>query len=82
MQIIWQIDTEDIAKVKSFFDQHKDNAFVKMRVSTNMKEDKQPVTKEAFWGSNGLLPTHDPAAIRAGFFRHAIHLDTSVPAAP
>ena len=49
MKIVWQIDAEDIAKVKMFFDRHKDNAFVKMRIATNMKDDKAPVTKEAFW---------------------------------
>lgn len=49
MKLIWQIEPEDIAKVKEFFDRHKDNAFVKMRIATNMKDDKPPVTKEAFW---------------------------------
>lgn len=49
MKIIWQIDDEDIAKVKEFFDQHKDNVFVKYRMATNLKDDKPPVTKEQFW---------------------------------
>lgn len=49
MKVIWQIDAEDIAKVKEFFDRHRDNAFVKMRIATNLKDDKPPVTKEAFW---------------------------------
>lgn len=49
MKIVWQIDPEDIAKVKEFFDRHKDNAFVKMRIATNMKDAKPAVTKELFW---------------------------------
>jgi hypothetical protein len=49
MKIIWQIDPEDIAKVKEFFALHRDNAFVKMRISTNLKDDKPPVSKETFW---------------------------------
>lgn len=49
MKIIWQVDAEDIAKVKEFFDLHRDNAFVKMRIATNLKDDKPPVTKELFW---------------------------------
>lgn len=49
MKIVWQIDREDIAKVKEFFDRHSANAFVKMRLATNMKDDKPAVTKELFW---------------------------------
>jgi hypothetical protein len=40
MKIIWQIDPEEIAKVKQFFDRHRDNAFVKMRITANLKDDK------------------------------------------
>jgi hypothetical protein len=49
MKITWQIDPEDISKVKKFFDRHKDNAFVKFRIAANLNEDKQPVTKVLFW---------------------------------
>ncbi len=49
MKIIWQVEGDDIARVKEFFDLHRDNAFVKMRIATNLKEDKPPVTKELFW---------------------------------
>src|SRR5436190_23985760 len=49
MKIIWEIEPKDIAKVKEFFDRHKDNAFVKMRIATNLKDDKPAVTKELFW---------------------------------
>src|SRR4051812_34631735 len=49
MKIIWQIEPGDIAQVKKFFDLHRDNAFVKLCVATNLKNDKPPVTKEVFW---------------------------------
>jgi hypothetical protein len=49
MKINWQVDDEDIAKVQEFFDLHGENAFVKMRIATNLKDDKPPVTKELFW---------------------------------
>jgi hypothetical protein len=49
MKIVWQIEPDDFAKVKTFFDRHKDNAFVKMRIATNLKDDKQPVAKVLFW---------------------------------
>ncbi len=49
MKITWQVDEEDIARVKEFFDLHRDNAFVKSRIATNLRDDKPPVTKELFW---------------------------------
>lgn len=49
MKIIWQITSDDIAKVKDFFGRHKDNAFVRMRIATNLKDDKPAVTNELFW---------------------------------
>ncbi len=49
MKIIWQIDAEDIAKVKEFFDCHMDNAFLKYRIATNLKDDKPTATRELFW---------------------------------
>jgi len=50
MNIIWQIDPEDIAKVKVFFDQHRDTPFVRRRIETNLRDNKPPVTKPVFWG--------------------------------
>ena len=49
MRIIWEFDPEDIAKVKTFFNQHADNPFVQARISTNLKAHKSPITKEIFW---------------------------------
>ena len=49
MNIIWQIDPEDIAKVQDFFDQHQSTPFVRKRVETNLRDNKPPVTKPVFW---------------------------------
>jgi hypothetical protein len=49
MKLIWQVEADDITRVKEFFDLHRDNAFVKMRVATNLSDDKPPVTKALFW---------------------------------
>lgn len=49
MKLIWQVDADDVARVKAFCDQHRDNAFVRMRVAVNLADDKPPVTKDRFW---------------------------------
>jgi hypothetical protein len=49
MKLIWQIEAEDIQKVVSFLAQHGDNAFVRMRIAGNLKENKPPVTRGGFW---------------------------------
>ncbi len=49
MKIIWQIDPEDVEKVRSFFDQHQDSPFVKKRIRTNLRDDKPPVSEADFW---------------------------------
>jgi hypothetical protein len=49
MRIVWQVEPDDIARVRGFFGLHRDNPFVKLRVATNLADDKPPVTKELFW---------------------------------
>lgn len=49
MKIIWQIDAEDVAKVRTFFDRHQHNPLVKDRIASNLREHKPPVSKEEFW---------------------------------
>lgn len=49
MKIIWEISDHDIAKVREFYNQHKNNVFVKNRIAKNLKGDKSPVQKELFW---------------------------------
>jgi hypothetical protein len=51
MKIIWKFDSKDIATVKEFFNRHKDNPFVKVRIATNLKDDKTPLTKKLFWNA-------------------------------
>ena len=63
MKIVWQFESADIAKVKSFFNEHADNPFVKSRISTNLRVDKPPISKDDFWDRMvGCLLTN-PAAI-------------------
>jgi hypothetical protein len=49
MKLFRQIEPDDIAKVKDFFDRYKENPFVKRRIVTNLNDDKPQTTKEAFW---------------------------------
>jgi hypothetical protein len=49
MKIIWQIDPADAVQVKDFLGQHRDNAFVRKRIETNLRAEKPPVTRETFW---------------------------------
>ncbi|NKC16266.1 MAG: hypothetical protein GKR94_29900 [Gammaproteobacteria bacterium] len=49
MRIVWQIDPDDIARVKGFYEEHSDNAFVKTRITTNLRTEKPPISKGDFW---------------------------------
>ncbi len=49
MKIQWQIVEDDVNKVREFYDRHKDNPFVKNRISRNVKKSIPEVTKESFW---------------------------------
>ena len=49
MKIIWQIRERDVRKIKDFFNHHKDNPFVKNRISRNVEKSAPKVTKEIFW---------------------------------
>ncbi|HEY4234186.1 MAG TPA: hypothetical protein VGM76_12215, partial [Lacipirellulaceae bacterium] len=49
MKIIWQVDPEDIIKVNEFYSHHSQNAFVKMRIASNLNDVKTPISKKAFW---------------------------------
>ena len=46
MKLIWQFESDDIARVKSFIDQPSDNPFVMKRISTNLRDDKPPITND------------------------------------
>lgn len=49
MKLLWQIEEEDIQKVKSFYEMHKGNAFVLDRIERNVKKNIPTFTKELFW---------------------------------
>jgi hypothetical protein len=49
MRIIWQIDPDDVAKVKAFYAEHRDNPFVQERIKRNLRDGKPTVTKCQFW---------------------------------
>ena len=49
MKLLWQIEEEDIQKVKSFYEMHKDNAFVLNRIERNVKK-KIPHLQKNFSG--------------------------------
>jgi hypothetical protein len=49
VKIVWQIEPEDIAKVKDLFERHKSDPLVVRRIARNLSEDKQSVTKDFFW---------------------------------
>jgi hypothetical protein len=49
MKIVWQIDTEDITRVTTFYEQHCDNAFVATRIATNLRENKPAISKDILW---------------------------------
>jgi len=49
MKFNWEIEQSDIQRVKSFVELHKDDYFVKMRKALNLADEKQAVSKDAFW---------------------------------
>jgi len=49
MNIIWEIEPEDIRRVKAFFAEHKSSPFVKQRIQHNLRPDKPRVRKDVFW---------------------------------
>ena len=51
MKIIWQIDENDVQKIKAFFDNYKDTPFVKNRINRNINKDIPDITKELFWSA-------------------------------
>ena len=49
MKILWQIEDTDIQKAKSFYDAHKDRAFVQNRIERNIQKKLPDFSKELFW---------------------------------
>jgi hypothetical protein len=51
MELEWKIDLQDVRKVKAFFRDQKDAAFVRHRIQKNVKDKKPRITKAGFWQS-------------------------------
>ena len=49
MKLIWQIEDDDILKVKSFFDANKGRAFVSNRIKRNIKKAIPQFSNDIFW---------------------------------
>jgi len=49
MKLIWQIDPQDIQRIRAFVTQYHANAFVQLRLKRNVEGGKPEVTKEDFW---------------------------------
>ena len=49
MRIEWHIDSDDVRRVKAFFEAHKNAAFVKRRIQKNVKRKNIRVSRTDFW---------------------------------
>lgn len=49
MKIIWQVDSQDIAYVRSFFANHQHDPMVQERRRRNLADDKPPLAKGFVW---------------------------------
>ena len=49
MKVIWQIEPEDVVRVRRFFENHKQSQFVKHRITTNLASNKPLIEKPALW---------------------------------
>lgn len=45
MKYIWQVEPDDINKVQTFLNLHRNNPFVRRRIERNLRETKPKVTK-------------------------------------
>jgi hypothetical protein len=63
MRITWEIDDADVRRVRAFYDEHKENWFVKNRIKCNLRPDKDPVSLDYFWEIlvGCLLTTQQPS---------------------
>ena len=49
MKLIWQIEDDDIRKVKSFFEANKNSAFVLNRIKRNVEKAISQFSNDIFW---------------------------------
>jgi hypothetical protein len=49
MRIEWHINAQDITRVRNFYEQHKDDNFVRKRIERNQSGERPPISKGLFW---------------------------------
>jgi len=49
MKIVWDVESRDIEKVRTFLDLHRSDAFVQRRIRKNLSDTKPEVSKDDFW---------------------------------
>lgn len=72
VKLLWQVEDGDVAKVKSFYDEHKDNDFVVSRRKLNVEGKPPKFSHASFWKAmvGCLLTTQQrsgPTSAASGF---------------
>jgi hypothetical protein len=49
MKLVWEIEEEDIKKVREFYNTHKEKTFVKNRIKKNVENNTKRFSKDDFW---------------------------------
>ena len=49
MRIVWEIDADEVSRVRAFLEEHRDNWFVKNRIKCNLCPDMAAVAVDDFW---------------------------------
>jgi hypothetical protein len=66
MRIEWIADDDDIARVKAFYEKHRNTPFVKPRLDRHLRADKPPVFKTEVWACLAgcfITAQHRPGAV-------------------
>ncbi len=63
MKLVWEIEADDVARVKAFYDEHKDNDLVVHRRKTNVEGEPPKFSRSLFWKTmiSRLLTTQQRA---------------------
>lgn len=49
MKLLWEIEENDIKRIRSFFQKHEDNNFVRRRLKRNVNKELPEFTNNIFW---------------------------------
>lgn len=71
MELLWQVESQDVQRVREFVERHQSNPFVKERVRRNVEGAKPEITKETFWEGivNCLLTTQQRSGPKSAVTR-------------